>query len=129
MAFKVIIFGGRDFRDYALLKRKCDYYLMHIEGEIIVVSGKQCSRDRHGNKWGADYLGEVYAEEHGFQVDSYPADWDKYGKAAGGIRNRQMGPVADAGIGFWDGKSPGTKDMKEILELLKKPVKIVYYNQ
>ena len=39
---------------------------------------------------GADRLGELYAEKHNAQVKICPAEWEKYGKRAGIIRNKQM---------------------------------------
>lgn len=35
-------------------------------------------------------MGERYAREQGISYQSFPADWNKYGKAAGAIRNSQM---------------------------------------
>jgi hypothetical protein len=35
-------------------------------------------------------LGGSWAEEQGFKIESYPADWKKYKRAAGYIRNKQM---------------------------------------
>lgn len=43
-----------------------------------------------GKAKGADSLGEKYAKEWGAKVLEFPADWDKYGKRAGPIRNQQM---------------------------------------
>lgn len=129
--FRVIIAGGRDFKDYDLLKHWCDKLLItkRIYATIIVVSGKQVSQDDEGNKWGADYFGEVYAEENGFEVDPYPADWKKYGKSAGFIRNDEMSRNAAALIAFWDGHSPGTKNMIERAKMRGLLVKVVNYNQ
>ena len=39
---------------------------------------------------GADRLGELYAEKHNAQAKIFPAEWEKYGKLAGIIRNKQM---------------------------------------
>lgn len=36
---------------------------------------------------GADKSGERYGEENNLPVEAYPAEWDKYGKSAGYIRN------------------------------------------
>ena len=69
----------------------------------------------------ADTLGKRYAEEHDIPVMSFPADWNKYKKAAGYIRNQEMAQHADALVAFWDGQSRGTKNMIEIAE------KIVVY--
>jgi hypothetical protein len=43
-----------------------------------------------GEQRGADLLARKVAEDLGLVVEPYPADWDKYGKAAGPIRNRVM---------------------------------------
>lgn len=102
--FRVIIAGGRDFDNYELLKAKCDSILSSKAAthKIIVVSGAAK---------GADKLGEQYAREKGYAIDSRPADWNTHGKSAGFIRNAQMANSADALIAFWDGQSHGTKHM------------------
>lgn len=100
---KAIIAGCRDFADYELLKENCDIYLQDQQPkDIVIVSG-------HAS--GADALGERYAQERGFGLETYPADWKVHGRAAGPIRNTQMASVAHALIAFWDGKSRGTKNM------------------
>lgn len=44
----------------------------------------------HGAAAGADYFAGIAAERLGFEVEPYPADWDKYGRAAGPVRNSLM---------------------------------------
>ena len=102
--FRVIIAGGRDFNDYPLLKAKCDKILASKSQthNIVVITG--AAR-------GADCLGEQYAREKGYTIDSRPADWNAHGKSAGFIRNVQMANSANALIAFWDGQSKGTKHM------------------
>lgn len=100
--FRVIIAGGRDFKDYPTLHAVCDHMLQHKE-EVEIVSGAYPS--------GADELGRIYAIDKGYPYKPFPPDWDKYGKAAGPIRNRKMAEYAEAAIVFWDGKSDGSKDM------------------
>lgn len=100
--FRVIIAGGRLFDDYAYLKDSMDYLLQNVKDEIAVICGKAR---------GADTLGEKYAKERGYTVHYFPADWDRYGKSAGYIRNEEMAKNADALVAFWDGKSRGTKNM------------------
>ena len=116
--FRVIIAGSRWFSDYALLKRTMDTLLSNIKEDITVVCGKAR---------GADTLGEQYAKERGYAVAYFPADWDKYGKAAGFIRNEQMAQNADALVVFWDGKSRGTKNMIELAAKYKLKVRIKKY--
>ena len=73
--FKVIIAGGRDFCDYALLCKKCDCLLSQKmqSHSVVIVSG---------TARGADKLGERYANERGFSVQRFPPDWKHDGKAA-----------------------------------------------
>jgi type III secretion system FlhB-like substrate exporter len=67
-----------------------------------------------GTAKGADQLGESWAENNGVPIERYPADWNKFGRAAGPIRNKQMAQNAEALIALWDGKSSGTKNMIEL---------------
>ena len=118
--YRVIIAGGREFQDYALLKEKCEYYLQNKlqSDNVIIVSG-------HAS--GADSLGERFAAEHGLQIELHPADWAKHGRAAGPIRNREMAESADALIAFWDGQSRGTKNMIDTANAKGLKVAIVRY--
>jgi uncharacterized protein YeaO (DUF488 family) len=99
---RVIIAGCRTFNNYGLLKSKLDKILKDYNDEIIIVSG---------NANGADKLGEKYGKEKNYEVELYPADWDKHGKSAGPIRNAQMANVGNVLVAFWDGKSSGTGNM------------------
>lgn len=67
---------------------------------------------------GADTCGERYAKEHGYKIRYFQADWNRYGTAAGPIRNEEMACNADADalVAFWDGKSPGTKSMIQLAQ-------------
>lgn len=135
--FKVIIAGGRDFTDYALLKRKVDNILKNKKN-ILVVSGACNTGKLTYNRpdgtavCGADGLGERYAEEKGHDVKHFPADWGKFGRAAGMIRNGEMAEyvaedVKEGGaIVFWDQKSKGSKGM--IHEATKRGLKVKIIN-
>jgi hypothetical protein len=39
---------------------------------------------------GADTICHIWASENGVPIEEYPADWNKYGKGAGPVRNKQM---------------------------------------
>ena len=73
---------------------------------------------------GADMMGERYARENGYGVERYSADWEKYGKSAGPMRNRQMAQVCDYVICFWDGASRGTGSMIDHARKLCKPIRV-----
>jgi len=98
---RVIIAGSRSFTDYSKLKKVCDHILQHMEDIEIVSGGAR----------GADKMGENYAEERGYPIEKFPADWKQYNKQAGYIRNEEMAVYADGLIAFWDGESRGTSHM------------------
>ena len=102
---KIIIAGSRTFTDYKKLCAQCDKILQD-QNTIEIVSGAYYK--------GADKLGEKYAAEKGFKLTKFPADWNRFGRAAGPKRNKQMANYADVLIAFWDGKSRGTKNMIEV---------------
>ncbi|WQJ53354.1 MAG: GTP-binding domain protein [Wendovervirus sonii] len=110
---KVAIVGSRSFNDYDNLK---DFIKMiciqnNIEIDTIVSGGAR----------GADKLGEQYAKENGYDLTVFPAEWDKYGKRAGFIRNEYIIDACDVCIAFWDGKSHGTKHDIELCKIKDKP--------
>lgn len=74
---------------------------------------------------GADLAGLRYAAQTGIPVKKFPADWDRYGRRAGILRNAEMAEYADVGVGFWDGESRGTAHMIETLRGLGKRVEVV----
>jgi hypothetical protein len=105
---KIIIAGGRGVTDYTVLLNAITwsgYWGLHRRS-IEVVCGMAA---------GADMLGMEFANRNGLVVHEFPADWDQHGRAAGHIRNAQMGQFAkDNGgklLALWDGKSRGTAGM------------------
>lgn len=123
MEYKIIIAGGRDFSDYQVLEKFCDDCISNIAQknmeqnvDITILSG---------TAKGADQLGEQYAANRGYNIKRFPPDWNKHGKAAGPIRNREMAEYANSLIAFWDRKSSGTKNM--IAEALKRNLEVFEY--
>lgn len=116
--FRVIIAGSRKFGDYALLKKTMDSVLTNVQDDIAVVCGKAR---------GTDTLGEQYAKERGYAVQYFPADWNRYGKVAGYIRNTTMAKNADALVAFWDGQSPGTRHMIQTAQSLGLKTRVKTY--
>lgn len=89
----------------------CSGYYFGSGSDIEIVSGTAN---------GADKLGEKYAEEHGYTVKQFPADWDKHGKSAGYKRNTEMGDYCDMAVVFYDGQSKGSQHMIDIMRKLHK---------
>jgi hypothetical protein len=92
--------------------------LSKIKDEIVIISG--AAR-------GADRLGEKYAKERGYKVIRVPADWNRYGKSAGYIRNKEMAESSDALVAFWDGKSKGTKNMIDLAKEYGLKVRVIMF--
>ena len=117
---KVIIAGGRDFKNYDKLKRECDSIFKNLQlvNPIIVC----------GLAKGADLLGKQFAEENGYEVIECPANWELYGKSAGYKRNSEMAERADFLIAFYDGKSKGTGHMIQIMKDLEKLIFVIPYS-
>ena len=116
---KVIIAGSRTFKDYALLKEKCDIILKNLDN-IEIVSGT-CR--------GADKLGEKYAKENNHKVIHFPANWLEHGKKAGYLRNKAMSEYADYLIAFHNGKSAGTKSMIELAKKEGLKVRVILFDE
>ena len=117
----VIIAGSRDFGDYDFMSQKLDevFSSNNFEGCIITIVS--------GMARGVDLLGVHYAQEHGMDIESLPANWQKYGRSAGYIRNSEMLGIATHLIAFWDGTSRGTKHMIDISHKKGIPVFVFKY--
>lgn len=113
----IVIAGCRYYGNYTEAKKYIDKCICNIKNtyNLIFISG---------NCIGADKLGERYAKENGFAIEIYPAEWKRYGKKAGPIRNKIMANKGDYFICFWDGKSKGTKSLISFVTALKKPIRI-----
>lgn len=122
---KLIIAGGRDFDDYALMQEQMDLNILALG--LAFSDGTPGPEIVSGACRGADALGERYAREHNLPITRFPADWSAYGKSAGPRRNRQMADYADVLVAFWDGKSRGTKHMIDTARQSGLGVHIVQY--
>ena len=118
--YKLIIAGGRDFDDMELLATTVQHL---VETELADYSVSIVS----GMARGADALGYLFAHQRGVVVHEYPAQWDRYGKKAGYMRNTQMAKESDGLLAFWDGESKGTNHMIDSMRQLNKVIYLVPY--
>ncbi len=106
---KILVCGGRDFGDKAKLYEMLDFFNDSFWfGEVLAVVV--------GGARGADTLAREWAEDNGIRVYEMKAQWDKFGKAAGRIRNEAMldeHPDIDFVVAFPTG-GPGTNHMMEL---------------
>lgn len=120
---RIIVCGGKDFNDAKLLQDTLDEIVADFNSLEII----------SGHAKGADTLAEQYAETHGIKCAVFPADWKRYGRGAGPVRNKQMllyaleaSPLV---VAFWNGKSLGTKNMITQAQKVGVDVRIVYYGE
>lgn len=109
---RILVCGGRDFSDSNLLNKFLNQYLSDIDDLVII----------QGDAKGADYLAKLWAVSNTVKFESFPADWKKYGKRAGYIRNTQMlnEGKPDIVVAFPGGK--GTQMMITLAEAAGVPV-------
>ena len=108
MELRILVAGSRSFEDFETLSNVLTEFLAPFSKEKfspVIISG---------TAKGADQLGEQYGIKHNIPIRRFPADWKRYGRAAGMIRNNQMlDHICEKGcvgavVAFWDGKSKGT---------------------
>ena len=100
--YRVLVTGSRKAKDGGLVSDM----IRNLSGvhypDIVVLLGAAK---------GVDWLAEEWAVEEGIKVELFPANWKKFGKGAGGIRNQQMvDSGADICIAFPLEGSIGTYD-------------------
>lgn len=113
---KLIIAGSRTF--------EFDHDFIH-EALYAVNNYQKSFKDLEivsGGAKGIDTTARNYAIAWEKKYTEFPADWDKYGKGAGHIRNAEMAKYGDALLLIWDGSSRGSANMKQQMEKLGKPV-------
>jgi hypothetical protein len=117
---KLIVAGGRDFRNYVLLSCALNDMAngVYKDSAISIVSGMAK---------GADALAVHFAKQNNVTLYAKPADWNQYGKRAGFMRNTDMANFSDVLLAFWDGKSRGTEHMINTMKKLNKPVWVINY--
>ncbi len=110
----IVIAGGRGFDDYDYLQHCMDAVkYLYSDHEITVVSG---------GARGADTLAEQWAGEQHLVFNEMNADWERFGKRAGLLRNHDMAKIGNVLCAFWDGKTRGTRNM--IGEAMKEGLEI-----
>ncbi len=103
---RVVVFGGRDFNNHHMAFKALDI-IDEKYGITLVIDGVAAGADKLGHDWAC------YREKETLR---FPAQWAKYGRSAGPIRNRQMLEEGkpDMGVAFPGGT--GTEDMKSVLK-------------
>lgn len=111
----LIIAGCRDFTGGAIIYEGIDLFINeHGEPDLII----------EGGATGVDRIAGEYAHDHNIPLQIFKVDWNKYGRAAGPIRNEEMAKYGTHLLAFWDGKSRGTKNMIDTAERYRLNVRV-----
>lgn len=106
MAYRILITGSRDWADRDRLENAIiDLHNWHpFQWEDVVIVHGDCPT-------GADAMAEYFATATAIKTERHPADWKKYGRAAGPKRNQQMVDLgAEVVLAFRNPGSRGTQD-------------------
>lgn len=105
MRHRVLCFGGRDYCDTRAVAG--------VLQKLLDAWGPDSFAVIHGGARGADSLCGAWAASKGLPVVAVAANWELFGKAAGGIRNQWMLDVCAPtyAVGFPGG--PGSRNMAE----------------
>ena len=100
---RIAIVGSRTFKDYDKFRPMLEVVLdrfVNIEvDKPTFVSGGAI---------GVDRMAEQFCKEKKRDCKVIWPNWDRFGKAAGFIRNTEIVKDVDLVIAFWDGESHGT---------------------
>lgn len=96
----IAVVGSRDFYGYSILEEAVDKFIKNNKIKSVTIIS--------GGARGADSLAEMYAQKRGYKIKIHEADWDKYGKRAGMMRNEQIIKDSRHILAFWDMESVGT---------------------
>ena len=80
----ILICGGRHFNNYELLRATATKYIADhgFDTDNTEIISGHCP--------GVDKMGEQFARENSVDLKVFPAEWKKYGRGAGPIRNKAM---------------------------------------
>ena len=117
---RVIFTGGRDYQDESRVKEVLEGLsedASKLGLELVIIHGK-CPT-------GLDNIVDEMAREMGILVESYPADWKRYGLSAGPIRNEFMAKETNPNFVLAFPGGSGTSNMIKNAKKMKIPCRII----
>jgi hypothetical protein len=106
VTLRILVAGSRDWTDRGTIRRA-----MILAGQEAGVHPQETTVVHGGCPTGADQIADELAREFGCRVEKVEADWGRWGKAAGPVRNQVLvDRGADKCLAFPLGESRGTRD-------------------
>ena len=124
-AYRIIVCGSREWEDALLIEHELMKIKEQYRGYPTIIV--------HGAGRGADSLADHVAKTLRLEVEPHPADWSKYGKIAGFLRNQEMADLgAQLCLVFKDGideslTTGGTEHMMVVCMRRQIPIRHIYH--
>ena len=84
-----------------------------------------CEEVVSGGAIGVDSCAAEYARENSIKITVFLPQYERYGRAAPIIRNKEIVDYSDKIIAFWDGHSKGTLSVIKYAQKTNKPCEII----
>ena len=78
-----------------------------------------------GGAAGVDSCAAEYAKKNGLKLTVFLPQYERYGRAAPIVRNKEIVDYADRVIAFWNGSSKGTLSVIKYAKKTEKPCEII----
>lgn len=125
---RVIVCGSRDWTGVLAEERiyrtltAVETFSQAIGSDLVIIHG--------GCPTGADAIADRWVRRRDDEPEIWLADWTKYGKGAGPVRNIQMAMAgADMCLAFLREHSRGTQDMIVKAEVQKIPTFVIHWEE
>ena len=109
---KVAIVGSRTVKEVNLEK--------YVSENDEIVSGGAI---------GVDSCAAEYARKNGLRLTEFLPKYERYGRAAPIMRNKEIVEYSDKILVFWDGKSKGALSVIEYAKKIGKACEVIICNQ
>ena len=106
---KIAVVGSRNLTNIEI-----DKYITEDVDEIV-----------SGGAIGVDSCAAEYAKRRGLKLTEFFPQYDKYGRAAPIVRNKDIVNYADKIIVFWNGSSKGTLSVIKYAQKIGKHIEII----
>ena len=105
---KIAIVGSRKLTNIAL-----EEYVPKEAEEIV-----------SGGATGVDSRAAEYAKRHNLKLTEFLPQYERFGRAAPIVRNKEIVNYADKVLVFWDGSSKGTLSVIKYAKKIGKPIEV-----
>jgi len=114
---RILFCGDRNWTNYKVI---CDV-MVDFKPDLVI----------EGEAQGADILASAAAEYFDIPVLRFPADWERYGRAAGPIRNQQMLDQGkpDLVVAFHNDVQHSKGTLNMVSQARKKNIKVYVYTE